>query len=174
MDQVLLWGQFDTTCSHGRQQLGWSNQRLYLQQRLQLHSILRAYLQTLDWILLQSMSLDPSDYGWTLGVHGYEPVPTVDPMAPEELLQFTSCNCNGDCNNRRCSCKKNVSIASQHVEFVKALHARMVFMMVLKKTQTLTPEAFDMVDQYLQSYATNWNKWHFICKCRSGRGSFSH
>ncbi|KAF3835714.1 hypothetical protein F7725_028272 [Dissostichus mawsoni] len=68
---------------------------------------LRAYLQTQDWILLQSMSLNPSDYGWTLGVHGYEPVPTLDPMAPEELLQFTSCNCNGDCSNRRCSCKRN-------------------------------------------------------------------
>ena len=68
---------------------------------------LRAYLQTRDWILLQSMSLSPSDYGWTIGVHGYEPVPTLDPMAPDELLQFTSCNCHGDCNNRRCSCKKN-------------------------------------------------------------------
>lgn len=68
---------------------------------------LRAYLQTRDWMLLQSMSLDPSHYGWTVGVHGYEPVPTLDPMAPEELLRFTSCNCNGDCSNRRCSCKKN-------------------------------------------------------------------
>ena len=52
---------------------------------------LRAYLQTRDWILLQSMSLNPSDYGWTLGVHGYEPVPTLDPMAPEGLVRFTSC-----------------------------------------------------------------------------------
>ena len=68
---------------------------------------LHAYLQTRDWILLQSMSLNPSDYGWTLGVHGYEPVPTLDPMAPECLLKFTSCNCHGDCSNRRCSCKKN-------------------------------------------------------------------
>lgn len=68
---------------------------------------LRAYLQTRDWMLLQSMSLDPSDYGWTVGVRGYEPVPTEDPMAPEELLRFTSCNCNGYCNNQRCSCKKN-------------------------------------------------------------------
>jgi hypothetical protein len=32
---------------------------------------LRAYLQIQDWMLLKSMSLDPSDYGWTLGVHGY-------------------------------------------------------------------------------------------------------
>ncbi len=42
---------------------------------------LRAYLQTRDWILLHSMSLNPCNYGWTIGVHGYEPVPTLDPMA---------------------------------------------------------------------------------------------
>ena len=40
-------------------------------------------------------SLNPSDYGWTLGVHGYEPVPTLDTMAPEGVLKFTSCNCHG-------------------------------------------------------------------------------
>ncbi|KAJ8418649.1 hypothetical protein AAFF_G00001480 [Aldrovandia affinis] len=51
---------------------------------------LHAYLQTRDWMLLQSMSLDPSDYGWMVGVHGYEPVPTLDPMAPEELLRLAS------------------------------------------------------------------------------------
>ena len=31
---------------------------------------LRAYLQTRDWLLLQSMSVDPNEYGWTVGVHG--------------------------------------------------------------------------------------------------------
>ena len=44
---------------------------------------LRAYLQSRDWILLQSMSLDPFEYGWRLGSHGYEPVPTLEPMAPK-------------------------------------------------------------------------------------------
>ena len=68
---------------------------------------LRAYLQTRDWMLLQSMSLNPSDYGWTVGIHGFEPVTTLDPIAPAELLRFTSCNCKGDCSNRRCSCMKN-------------------------------------------------------------------
>jgi len=68
---------------------------------------LRAYLQTQDWMLLQSMSLDPSGYGWTLGSNGYEPIPTLDPMAPEGLLKFISCNCKGDCSNLRCICKKN-------------------------------------------------------------------
>ena len=43
-------------------------------------------------------------YGWTVGAHGYELIPTLD---PEELLGFTTCNYNGDCSNQRCSCKKN-------------------------------------------------------------------
>ena len=54
---------------------------------------LRAYLQTQDWILLQSMSLDPTNYGWAIGAHGFEPIPMLEPIAPEELLKFTSCNC---------------------------------------------------------------------------------
>ena len=66
--------------------------------------------QTRDWMLLQSMSVDPSEYGWTVGIHGFEPVPTVDPMAPKELLQFTSCSCNGDCSNQRCSCCKKSGV----------------------------------------------------------------
>ena len=53
------------------------------------------------------MSLNPDEYGWTVGVHGYESVRTLDSMAPEELLQLTSCNCHGDCSTQRCSCKKN-------------------------------------------------------------------
>ena len=60
-----------------------------------------------DWILLQSMSLNPIDYGWTLCVHGYDPVPTLYPMAPGELVKFTSCNCHGYCINRGFCCKKN-------------------------------------------------------------------
>ena len=80
---------------------------------------LRAYLQTRDWILLQSMSLDPSDYGWTLGVHGYEPVPTPDPMAPEGLLKFTSCNCHGDCSNWRS--KKNGVMCISACEVCKGI-----------------------------------------------------
>ena len=60
----------------------------------------RAYMQTLDWFFLQSMSLNPSDYRLTIGVLGYESVLTLDPAAPEELLKITSCNCHGDCSNR--------------------------------------------------------------------------
>ena len=40
---------------------------------------LHAYLQTQNWMLLQSMSLNPDEYGWTIEV------PTLDPMAPHKL-----------------------------------------------------------------------------------------
>ena len=47
---------------------------------------LRPYLQTRDWIGLHSMSLNPSNYGWILGVHGYEPVPKLDPWLLRKYL----------------------------------------------------------------------------------------
>ena len=40
------------------------------------HNSLRAYIQ--------SMSLNPIDYGLTLDVHGYEPVQTLYPMYSDE------------------------------------------------------------------------------------------
>ena len=40
------------------------------------------------------------------GCFGYEPVSSLDPMAAEALLRFTTCSCNGDCSNQRCCCKK--------------------------------------------------------------------
>jgi len=49
---------------------------------------LRAYLQTRDWLLLQTSSLDVLDYGWKMGDQGYAPVPAIDPIAPDYLLKF--------------------------------------------------------------------------------------
>ena len=67
---------------------------------------LRAYLQTRDWLILQSPSLDVLEYGWKQGKQGYAPVPTTDPIAPDYLLKLVSCNCAGDCGTLRCCCKK--------------------------------------------------------------------
>ena len=44
---------------------------------------LRAYLQTRDWLLLLTPSLDVLEYGWKLGKQGYAPVPSTDPIAPD-------------------------------------------------------------------------------------------
>ena len=52
-----------------------------------------AYLQTHDWMLLQSMSLDPVAMDGAVGSDGYEPISTLDPMVPEELLKFINCGC---------------------------------------------------------------------------------
>ena len=67
---------------------------------------LRAYLQNRDWLMLKSPSLDVLKYGWKLEKDVYTPVPTTDPIAPKYLLEFISCNCEGDCSTRRCSCKR--------------------------------------------------------------------
>ena len=97
-------------------------------------------------MLLQSMYLDPSGYGWTVGVHGYEPVPTLDPIAPEELLRFTSCNCKfkeiAAIDSE--AARRTVLNVFQHVEITKTFHARTALMMQsLRTTQTLTPESLD-------------------------------
>jgi hypothetical protein len=68
---------------------------------------LRAFLQVQDWKSLDSRSLNPEEYGWTIGRFGYEPILMTEPIAPENLLKFISCNCKGDCSTQRCSCKKN-------------------------------------------------------------------
>ena len=56
---------------------------------------LRAYLQTRDWLMLQTPSLEILEYGWKLSDQGYAPVPSTDPIAKDYLLKFVSCNCEG-------------------------------------------------------------------------------
>ena len=115
-------------------------------------------------------SLNPSDYGWTLGVHGYEPVPTLDPMAPEGVLKFTSCNCHGDCSNQLCtqvvarrmgSCAR----ASQPVESAKALHAKTAVMMLLSlkidnDSWSFWHWGWDINNS--EYYICKWNKSYFL------------
>ena len=72
---------------------------------------LRSYLQYRDWALLESQSLDPSQYGWVKSSQTFEPVCFEGEVAAAALLNFTACNCktnNPDaaCNSNRCSCKR--------------------------------------------------------------------
>ena len=54
------------------------------------------------------MSRDPRLYGWyATSVRQFEPIMTLDDIAPANLLRFVSCNYSNDCTNKRCSCKKN-------------------------------------------------------------------
>ena len=57
-----------------------------------------AYLQLQDWLVLKSMSQNPKEYGWYLTSGGaYEPIQTLDAIAPRNLIKSISCNCAGDC-----------------------------------------------------------------------------
>ena len=84
MHQVQLWEKFDATCLPVRQQVAdqtTSTEGADIAQ----HSV-HSYLQTRDWMLLQSIALNP---GWTLGTHGYEPVPMqIGPHSPYSNLQL--------------------------------------------------------------------------------------
>ena len=90
---------------------------------------LRAYLQTRDWILLQSMSLDPTNYGWAIGAHGFEPIYQCLSLWP-----LRNCSSSRAVTAREiaategAAARKMMSSALQHVETAKASHARIVLM----------------------------------------------
>ena len=73
---------------------------------------LRAYLQLQDWLSLTSMSLDPTNFGWSKTDNTFETIGSLSPIAPKELEKFISCGCKigkptTPCSNNRCSCRKN-------------------------------------------------------------------
>ena len=71
---------------------------------------LRAYLQYRDWLMLESQSMNPREYGWIF-TDSFEPVGSTEPIAPPTILEFISCNCQitvtgNSCENNRCSCRR--------------------------------------------------------------------
>ena len=68
---------------------------------------LRTFLQVQDWLKLTTMSLPPLEFGFKLVAGRHEPITTTEPIAPENLIKLICCNCSGDCDTLRCSCRKN-------------------------------------------------------------------
>ena len=68
---------------------------------------LRTILQVKVWKNLDTQSLDPCDYGWSLEDGIYAPIKNNDPCAPEDLLKVVRCKCKGGCRSANCSCKKH-------------------------------------------------------------------
>ena len=56
---------------------------------------------------VETREFDPLNFGWELCNGALMPVTTEDEIAPEELITLVSCNCNGNCSNNHCTCKKN-------------------------------------------------------------------
>ena len=90
---------------------------------------LRAYLQTRDWMLLQSMSVDHSEYGWTIGFMVLSLFQHYTPWLLE-LLRFTTYNCHKIVATNGVAARRVASSVSQHVETAKAFHAKIASMIV--------------------------------------------
>ena len=72
--------------------------------------ILRAYLQFHNWVMLDTRSKNPEDYGWsTTEENVFEPVSSMHQIAPDSLLKFVCCQCSMETEepcSGRCSCRK--------------------------------------------------------------------
>ena len=116
------------------------------------------------------MSLNPSDYEWTIDVHEYEPVPTLDPMVPEELLKFTSCNYHEDCSNRRCNCWKNGVTCISACGVCKGITCRNCSHHYVESEEGIDNDLKFLtlwIWNNSEYYMRMWNKSYFVCKCKS-------
>lgn len=56
--------------------------------------VLRAFSLYQDWIILESMSLNPLEYGWKKTANDFfQPIGTLNAIAVQQLLKITFCNC---------------------------------------------------------------------------------
>lgn len=66
----------------------------------------RSYYQAQVW-MGSRRDLNPVDWGWQLTDDHFEPKRMDSMPAPDFLLKIIRCKCKGDCDNLRCSCRKN-------------------------------------------------------------------
>jgi 5'-3' exonuclease len=64
----------------------------------------RVYCQVQEWM---GFNVDPEKWGWYLRKGQLEPKTMDSPLAPDALLKLVSCQCKGNCDTQRCSCKRN-------------------------------------------------------------------
>lgn len=65
--------------------------------------IKRVYYQIQTWL---GKDLEPQEWGWMLENEILEPIRTLLPPAPAELLNVIFCNCKNGCGSR-CGCRKS-------------------------------------------------------------------
>jgi len=64
----------------------------------------RVYCQVQEWM---GNCVDPEKWGWCLRKGQLEPKTMDSPVAPDSLLKLVRCQCKGNCDTQRCSCKRN-------------------------------------------------------------------
>lgn len=62
----------------------------------------RVFHQVQSW---RGVELPATDWGWKKKEGQLLPIPTLDPLAPENLLKLVFCNCKIDCA-QRCDCRR--------------------------------------------------------------------
>lgn len=63
----------------------------------------RVYYQIQTWL---GNDLEPQEWGWVMRNELLEPIMTILPPAPSELLNTIFCNCKNGCGSR-CGCRKS-------------------------------------------------------------------
>ena len=78
---------------------------------LVLTCCLRIHPQVMQWMLLNTTCLVPTEWGWQLINGKYEPIPTDLEPGPKELLKVIRCSCKpsvrNHCNTGKCTCPNN-------------------------------------------------------------------
>ena len=76
---------------------------------------LQAYIRAHDKVLHPSVP-DPCELGWVKQDGRYRPILSVDPVAPEAVVELLKCNCGVSFCSRRCTCvnMKQVNIVWIH------------------------------------------------------------
>lgn len=72
---------------------------------------LRVFLQTIQWMNLDTEVLDPCSWGWQHDRSGLVPLMTDMNVAPESVLKFIRCKCKSQnpnqCGTNLCTCFKH-------------------------------------------------------------------
>ena len=77
----------------------------------------RVYLQVQAWL---GISLNPTEWGWSLHKSNRLKPRRMEQSAPASLLKIIRCNCTRKCDKNTCSCRKNGLLCTMAVDNAKA------------------------------------------------------
>jgi 5'-3' exonuclease len=104
---ILRWRKFTTKTMSVKRHVVVQVQSLPPTSNAAMFHSMRVYLQCQYWKGKTVADLDPTEWGWTLKTGKLLPIQMSKQPAPDFLLKIIHCNCKTDCDNKKCSCRKN-------------------------------------------------------------------
>lgn len=104
----------------------------------------RVYYQVQTWL---GHDLEPQVWGWSMQNDFLEPIMTILPPAPENLLNTIFCNCKSGCGSR-CGCRKaglQCSLACGQCNGQACLNA-LPYQSAINEDGTLDPEIMEELE----------------------------